>query len=76
LEQLRVYQLIPTFQTVTNGIRRRRPKDFDFSSYAAPALIAEVVDQLLSSSPASVPAGTYLVRRDGTLDWYEEVASI
>jgi NAD(P)-dependent dehydrogenase (short-subunit alcohol dehydrogenase family) len=76
LEQLRVYQLIPTFQTVTNGIRRRRPKDFDFSSYADPALIAEVVDRLLSSSPASVPAGTYLVQRDGTLDWYEEVPSI
>ncbi len=75
-EELTVYQLIPTFQTVTNGIRRRRPTGFDFSSYADPALIAKVVDRLLSSSSASIPAGTYLVRRDGTLDWYEEVATI
>jgi NAD(P)-dependent dehydrogenase (short-subunit alcohol dehydrogenase family) len=75
-EALTVYQLIPTFQTVTNGIRRRRTSGFDFSSYADPALIAEVVNRLLSSSCASFPAGTYLVRRDGTLDWYQEVASI
>jgi short-subunit dehydrogenase len=76
MEELSVYQLIPTFQTVTNGIRRRRPMGCDFSSYADPALIAEVVERLLSPSRTSVPAGTYLIRRDGTLDWYEEVASI
>jgi cyclitol oxidoreductase len=75
-ESLIVYQLIPTFQTVTNGIRRRRTSGFDFSSYADPALIAEGVNRLLSSSGVSFPAGTYLVQRDGTLDWYEEVASI
>lgn len=75
-EKLRVYQLIPTFQTVTNGIRRRRPKDFDFSSYADPALIAEVVDRIVSTSGASISSGTYLVRQDGRLDQYEETASI
>ncbi len=74
--ELSVYQLIPTFQTVTNGIRRRRTGGFDFSSYADPALIAEVVSRLLSFSCASFPAGTYLVRRDGRLDWYQEVASL
>jgi NAD(P)-dependent dehydrogenase (short-subunit alcohol dehydrogenase family) len=76
LEELRVYQLIPTFQTVTNGIRRRRPTGFNFSSYADPVLIAEVVERILSSPCASIPAGTYLVRQDGTLDWYGEVASL
>jgi short-subunit dehydrogenase len=76
VEKLRVYQLVPTFQTVTNGIRRRRPVGFDFSSYADPSLIAQVVDRLLSSSYAPIPPGTYLVRRDGMLDWHEEIASI
>jgi cyclitol oxidoreductase len=74
--KLRVYQLVPTFQTLTNGIRRRRPAGFDFSSYADPALLAEVVDRLVSSTGASFPAGTYVVRRDGALEWHEEVASM
>jgi cyclitol oxidoreductase len=76
LEELRVYQLIPTFQSVTDGIRRRRPKDFDFSSYADPALIAEVVDRILSSPGAYIPSGAYLVHRDGRLDPYHEVEKI
>jgi cyclitol oxidoreductase len=63
-EQLRVYQLIPTFQTVTTGIRRRRPPDFDFSAYADPDLLAGVVDRIASLSGDSVPAGTYIVDRD------------
>lgn len=75
-EELRVYQLVPTFQTVTNGIRRRRPTGFDFSSYADPALIAGVVNRLLSSADAAISGGTYLVRRDGTLDPFGEVTSL
>jgi NAD(P)-dependent dehydrogenase (short-subunit alcohol dehydrogenase family) len=75
-ECLRVYQLIPTFQLITNGIRRRRPIGFDFSSYAEPALIAQVVDRILFPSGSSVPAGTYLVRRDGALDEYPGVTQI
>jgi cyclitol oxidoreductase len=63
IEQLRVYQLIPRFQTVTPGIRRRRPPEFDFSSYADPDLLAEVVDRIVSPSDDSIPAGTYLVER-------------
>ena len=70
-----VYQLIPTFQSVTEGIRRRRPAGFDFSSYADPSLIAEVVERIMSAS-GSVPAGTYLIRRDGTLDPYGEAAGL
>jgi NAD(P)-dependent dehydrogenase (short-subunit alcohol dehydrogenase family) len=72
---LRVYQLIPTFQSVTEGIMRRRPAGFDFSSYADPALIAEVVERTVSSTgPAA--SGTYLIRRDGTLEPFDEVASL
>jgi NAD(P)-dependent dehydrogenase (short-subunit alcohol dehydrogenase family) len=76
IECLRVYQLIPTFQSLTNGIRRRRPIGFDFSSYADPALFAQIVDRILSPSGGSIPAGTYLVRRDGTLDKYPEVTHV
>lgn len=72
---LRVYQLIPTFQSVTEGIRRRRPAGFDFSSYADPSLIAEVVERIVSAS-GSVPAGTHLIRRDGTLHPYDEAAGL
>jgi cyclitol oxidoreductase len=76
VEGLRVYQLIPTFQSATHGIRRRRPVDFDFSSYADPAVIAEVVDRIVSNSGTSIPGGTYLVHRDGRLEPYEEITSI
>jgi NAD(P)-dependent dehydrogenase (short-subunit alcohol dehydrogenase family) len=72
---LQVYQLIPTFQSVTEGIRRRRPAGFDFSSYADPALIAEVVERILSGT-SPVVGGTYLVRRDATLDPYDETVTL
>lgn len=73
---LRVYQLIPTFQSVTNGIRRRRPVDFDFSDYAEPALIADVACRILGSAGNATPAGAYLVRRDGGLIRYDETTSL
>src|SRR5205085_1968919 len=69
---LRVFQLVPTFQSLTAGIRRRRSADFDFSSYVDPAVIATVVAQLLSSSGISFTSGTYLVRRDGSMEQYSE----
>lgn len=72
---LRVYQLIPTFQSLTEGIRRRRPTGFDFSAYADPALIAEVVNRIVAT-PSSVQVGTYLIRRNGTLEPYDEVANL
>jgi NAD(P)-dependent dehydrogenase (short-subunit alcohol dehydrogenase family) len=70
---LRVYQLVPTFQLITNGIRRRRPSGFDFSSYVDPAVIAAVVDRLLSPSADSIAPGTYLVRRDATIIQHPEI---
>lgn len=73
--ELRVYQLIPTFQSVTNGIRRRRPEGFDFSSYAEPAIVADVVGRILAAGN-SIPAGSYLVHRDGSLVQYNEVSSL
>jgi cyclitol oxidoreductase len=76
VESLRVYQLIPTFQLITNGLRRRRPEGFDFSSYVDPALIAQVVRQLVFPSGSSTAPGTYLVRRDGRLDEYPEITEI
>ena len=76
VERLRVYQLIPTFQTLTKGIRRRRPLGFDFSSYADPALIAQIVDQMVSPSGSSIAPGTYLVRRDGAMDCYREITHL
>jgi NAD(P)-dependent dehydrogenase (short-subunit alcohol dehydrogenase family) len=72
IESLRVYQLIPTFQLMTAGLRRRRPTGFDFSSYADPDVIARIVPQLLSPDGGSIAPGTYLVRRDGTLGEYPE----
>lgn len=74
-DKLLVYQLIPTFQSVTEGIRRRRPAGFDFSSYAEPTLIAEVVERILSGS-GPVAGGTYLIRRDGTLEPYHETTTL
>jgi NAD(P)-dependent dehydrogenase (short-subunit alcohol dehydrogenase family) len=76
VECLRVYQLIPTFQLLTSGIRRRRPPGFDFSSYADPSVIAEVVHQILSPSGSSIAPGSYVVRREGTLEPYAEVTQI
>jgi NAD(P)-dependent dehydrogenase (short-subunit alcohol dehydrogenase family) len=76
VECLRVYQLIPTFQLVTRGMRRRRPVDFDFSSYDDPDVIAQVVNQFLAPSGSSIAPGTYLVRRDGTMNEYSELKQI
>lgn len=75
-ERLRIYQLIPTFQSLTDGIRRRRTADFDFSSYADPSLIADVVARIVSTSGHSLPTGTYLIRKDGGLQWHQEIASV
>jgi cyclitol oxidoreductase len=75
-ESLRVYQLIPTFQLSTEGIRRRRPVGFDFSSYADPAVIAEVVQQIVSSSGIELSPGTYWVCRDGTTEALSELTKI
>jgi len=75
-ECLRVYQLIPTFQLVTQGMRRRRPPNFDFSSYGDPAIIAEVVQRILSSSENAIAPGAYLVRRDGALEVFPEITNI
>lgn len=73
---LRVYQLIPTFQLITSGLRRRRPTGFDFSSYADPTLIAQVVHQIVSPPESSIAPGTYIVRRDGSMDQYPEITDI
>jgi cyclitol oxidoreductase len=75
-ECLRVFQLVPTFQSITAGIRRRRPADFDFSSYVDPAVIATLVTQLLSSSGTSHTSGTYLLRRDGSIEQYSETTHL
>ncbi len=76
VERLRVYQLVPTFQSITSGLRRRRPVGFDFSSYADPAVIAQIVPQFVSPSGRSIAPGTYLVRQDGTICQYPEITQI
>lgn len=73
--ELRVYQLIPTFQSVTNGIRRRRPEGFDFSSYAEPEVIADVVGRILTDGN-SIQGGSYLVHKDGNLAQYNEISTL
>jgi len=75
-ECLRVYQLVPTFQLLTSGMRRRRPAGFDFSSYADPALIAQAVDEILSPSGNPLTPGTYLVHRDSAMSQYPEITHI
>jgi NAD(P)-dependent dehydrogenase (short-subunit alcohol dehydrogenase family) len=62
---IRVYQLVPTFQMVTRGLRGRRPTGFDFSTYADPSVLAGVVERIVSSSGRALEPGTYLVNRDG-----------
>lgn len=74
-DRLRVYQLVPTFQLDTEGIRRRRPAGFDFSSYTHPAVIAKLVDKILSA-PGSLAPGTYVVRPDGAMVPYPEIMEI
>jgi cyclitol oxidoreductase len=76
VERLRVYQLIPTFQSATAGLRRRRPVGFDFSDYADPNFLAQVVHRIVSPSGGSLEPGAYLVRRDGTLDPYPEITQL
>jgi cyclitol oxidoreductase len=76
VESLRVYQLIPTFQSVTEGIRRRRAIGFDFSSYVDPALLARLAEQIVTSSGGSLEPGSYLVHRDGTMSPYSERTQI
>ncbi len=76
VECLRVYQLIPTFQIITSGLRRRRPIGFDFSSYTDPAILAKVVEQILSPAGSPIAPGAYLVRRDGTMQQYPEITRI
>jgi cyclitol oxidoreductase len=72
---VRIYQLIPTFQLLTAGIRRRRPAGHDFSSYGDPAIIARVVTRLADTDGSSIPAGAYLVTPDGTIEEYRERAA-
>jgi short-subunit dehydrogenase len=74
--RLRVYQLIPTFQSLTEGIRRRRAIDFDFSSYVDPALLAQLAKQIVTSPGSSIGPGSYLVHRDGTMSEYPERTQI
>jgi len=76
VECLRIYQLIPTFQVATRGLRRRRAPDFDFSSYGDPAVMGAVVERLVSPSDTSRSPGTYLVRQDGTLEPYSEPSRV
>lgn len=76
VESLRVYQLIPTFQMITTGIRRRRPAGFDFSSYADPAVLAQLVNRLMDASGSYITPGTYLVRRDGMMTPYSETEKV
>ena len=72
VEQVQIYQLIPTFQLVTAGIRRRRPPDHDFSSYGDPAIMAHVASKLAATSGNLIPAGAYLVKPDGNIQEYRE----
>jgi cyclitol oxidoreductase len=72
--ELQIYQLIPTFQLVTAGIRRRRPPDHDFSSYGDPAIMAGVASRLACASGNLIASGTYLVKPDGTIEEYCEAS--
>jgi NAD(P)-dependent dehydrogenase (short-subunit alcohol dehydrogenase family) len=75
-DRLRVYQFIPAFQSLTPGIRSRRPDGFDFSGYADPSVLAGLVCRILSRSALDTLPGTYLVRRDGSLEKYFEAAEL
>jgi NAD(P)-dependent dehydrogenase (short-subunit alcohol dehydrogenase family) len=76
VESLRVYQLIPTFQLITPGLRRRRAAGFDFSTYVDPGLIAQVVERIIFPPGSPLAPGSYLVRRDGAMEPHPEVTSL
>jgi cyclitol oxidoreductase len=69
---LRVYQLVPTFQCATPGIRRRRPLHYDFSSYGDPSIIATAVAHLVPLSGAMMKSGTYVVQPSGKVQYHSE----
>ncbi|MGW6740670.1 SDR family NAD(P)-dependent oxidoreductase [Streptomyces sp. NPDC055025] len=67
-EALRIVQALPAGMVDTPGIRRRRPQDFDYSTYMEPASFAPLARELAATAGAGLH-GAHLVV-DDTGVWY------
>lgn len=64
---VRVVQVLPAGMVDTPGIRRRRPSDFDYSSYAKPSSFAAVATELAVTVGEGRHGQSLVVDADG--DW-------
>ncbi|MEE1756452.1 SDR family NAD(P)-dependent oxidoreductase [Streptomyces sp. SP18CS02] len=65
-ERVRVVQVLPAEMVDTPGIRRRRPEDFDYSSYMRPASFAPLARELATTAGAGLHGAHLVVDGDGT----------
>ncbi|MFI6762847.1 SDR family NAD(P)-dependent oxidoreductase [Micromonospora sp. NPDC050417] len=65
--RIRVVQVLPAGMVDTPGIRRRRPADFDYSSYARPASFAQVATELAVTAGDGHHGDSLVVDANG--DW-------
>ncbi|WP_425697960.1 SDR family NAD(P)-dependent oxidoreductase [Micromonospora trifolii] len=66
-DSVRVVQLLPAGMVDTPGIRRRRPADFDYSSYAQPSSFARVATELAVTAGDGQHGESLVVDANG--DW-------
>jgi cyclitol oxidoreductase len=66
-DAVRVVQVLPAGMVDTPGIRRRRPADFDYSSYAVPSSFARVATELAATAGDGYHGRSLVVDGDG--DW-------
>jgi NAD(P)-dependent dehydrogenase (short-subunit alcohol dehydrogenase family) len=64
-EAVRVVQVLPAGMVVSPGIRRRRPADFDFSSYMAPSSFGGLATQLAVTAGEGHHGDSLVVDSDG-----------
>jgi NAD(P)-dependent dehydrogenase (short-subunit alcohol dehydrogenase family) len=67
-DAVRVVQVLPAGMVDTPGIRRRRPKDFDYSSYMRPSSFARVATKLAATAGKDHHGDSLVV--DGNGDWW------
>ncbi|GGT14653.1 MULTISPECIES: SDR family NAD(P)-dependent oxidoreductase [Streptomyces] len=64
--EVRFVQALPAGMVDTPGIRARRPQDFDYSGYMAPAAFAPLADRLARTRGAAEHGEALVVQPDGS----------
>ncbi len=67
-DTVRVVQVLPAGMVDTPGIRRRRPADFDYSSYATPSCFGRVATELAATAGEGHHGDSLVV--DGNGHWW------